>query len=117
MTASNLITAKVGVTMEDAEKIFKNIKLKKLPVVNKNNMLSGLITFRIFKNYLLKPKSNKDAYGRLKVAAAVGVSSDSIDRSKALVAAGVDAIVIDTAHGHSKGVLIFLKVLKRKIFN
>ena len=114
MTSTNLITAKVGVTMEDAESILQKHKIEKLPVVDKNNMLSGLITFRDIQKLSLKPKSNKDAYGRLKVAAAVGVSSDSIDRSKALVAAGVDAIVIDTAHGHSKGVLNILKSIKKE---
>ena len=113
MTSTNLITAKVGVTMEDAESILQKHKIEKLPVVDKNNMLSGLITFRDIQKLSLKPISNKDAYGRLKVAAAVGVSSDSIDRSKALVAAGVDAIVIDTAHGHSKGVLNILKSIKK----
>jgi IMP dehydrogenase len=114
MTSKNLVTAKVGVTMEDAESILQKHKIEKLPVVDKNNMLSGLITFRDIQKLSLKPKSNKDAYGRLKVAAAVGVSSDSTDRSKALVAAGVDAIVIDTAHGHSKGVLNILKSIKKE---
>jgi IMP dehydrogenase len=114
MTSTNLVTAKVGVTMEDAESILQKHKIEKLPVVDQNNMLSGLITFRDIQKLSLKPKSNKDAYGRLKVAAAVGVSSDSIDRSKALVAAGVDAIVIDTAHGHSKGVLNILKSIKKE---
>ena len=114
MTVSNLITAKVGVTMEDAEKILQKHKIEKLPVVNDNYELSGLITFRDIQKLSLKPKSNKDAYGRLKVAAAIGVSSDSLERCKALYDAGVDAIVIDTAHGHSKGVIDILKSVKKQ---
>ena len=114
MTVSNLITAKVGVTMEDAEKILQKHKIEKLPVVNDNYELSGLITFRDIQKLSLKPKSNKDAYGRLKVAAAIGVSSDSLERCKALYDAGVDAIVIDTAHGHSMGVIDILKSVKKQ---
>ena len=114
MTVSNLITAKVGVTMEDAEKILQKHKIEKLPVVNDKYELSGLITFRDIQKLSLKPKSNKDAYGRLKVAAAIGVSSDSLKRCKALYDAGVDAIVIDTAHGHSKGVIEILKSVKKQ---
>ncbi len=114
MTVSNLITAKVGVTMEDAEKILQKHKIEKLPVVNDNYELSGLITFRDIQKLSLKPKSNKDAYGRLKVAAAIGVSKDSLERCKALYDAGVDAIVIDTAHGHSKGVIDILKSVKKQ---
>ena len=114
MTVSNLITAKLGVTMEDAEKILQRHKIEKLPVVNDNFELSGLITFRDIQKLSLKPKSNKDAYGRLKVAAAIGVSKDSLERCKALYDAGVDAIVIDTAHGHSKGVIDILKSVKKQ---
>lgn len=114
MTVSNLVTAKVGVTMEDAEKILQKHKIEKLPVVNDKYELSGLITFRDIQKLSLKPKSNKDAYGRLKVAAAIGVSSDSLERCKALYDAGVDAIVIDTAHGHSKGVIDILKSVKKQ---
>ena len=114
MTVSNLITAKVGVTMEDAEKILQKHKIEKLPVVNDNYELSGLITFRDIQKLSLKPKSNKDAYGRLKVAAAIGVSKDSLERCKALYDAGVDAIVIDTAHGHSKGVIDILQSVKKQ---
>ncbi len=114
MTVSNLITAKVGITMEDAEKILQKHKIEKLPVVNDKYELSGLITFRDIQKLSLKPMSNKDAYGRLKVAAAIGVSSDSLERCKALYDAGVDAIVIDTAHGHSKGVIDILKSVKKQ---
>jgi len=116
MTFLNLVTAKVGVTMEDAEQILQKHKIEKLPVVNDKYELSGLITFRDIQKLSLKPKSNKDAYGRLKVAAAIGVSDDSLERCKALYDAGVDAIVIDTAHGHSKGVVDILKIVKKTIF-
>jgi len=114
MTFLNLVTAKVGVTMEDAEQILQKHKIEKLPVVNDKYELSGLITFRDIQKLSLKPKSNKDAYGRLKVAAAIGVSDDSLERCKALYDAGVDAIVIDTAHGHSKGVVDILKIVKKR---
>ena len=114
MTKSNLVTADVGVTMQEAESILQKHKIEKLPVVNSKNELSGLITFRDIQKLSLKPKSNKDDFGRLKVAAAIGVSDDYIDRCKALVDAGVDAIVIDTAHGHSKGVINVLKQIKKQ---
>ena len=114
MTKSNLVIANVGVTMQEAESILQKHKIEKLPVINSKNELSGLITFRDIQKISLKPKSNKDDFGRLKVAAAIGVSDDSIDRCKALVDAGVDAIVIDTAHGHSKGVINVLKQIKKQ---
>ena len=114
MTKSNLVIANVGVTMQEAESILQKHKIEKLPVVNSKNELSGLITFRDIQKISLKPKSNKDDFGRLKVAAAIGVSDESIDRCKALVDAGVDAIVIDTAHGHSKGVINVLKQIKKQ---
>ena len=114
MTKSNLVTADVGVTMQEAESILQKHKIEKLPVVNSKNELSGLITFRDIQKLSLKPKSNKDNFGRLKVAAAIGVSDDSIDRCNALVDAGVDAIVIDTVHGHSKGVINVLKQIKKQ---
>ncbi|MDA8589482.1 IMP dehydrogenase [Flavobacteriaceae bacterium] len=114
MTKSNLVIANVGVTMQEAESILQKHKIEKLPVVNSKNELSGLITFRDIQKISLKPKSNKDDFGRLKVAAAIGVSDDSIDRCKALVDVGVDAIVIDTAHGHSKGVINVLKQIKKQ---
>ena len=114
MTKSNLVIANVGVTMQEAKSILQKHKIEKLPVVNSKNELSGLITFRDIQKISLKPKSNKDDFGRLKVAAAIGVSDDSIDRCKALVDAGVDAIVIETAHGHSKGVINVLKQIKKQ---
>jgi IMP dehydrogenase len=94
--------------------ILQKHKIEKLPVVSKQNKLLGLITFRDIQKLFLKPKSNKDSFGRLKVAAAIGVSNDSIKRCEALCKAGVDAVVIDTAHGHSKGVLNILKKIKDK---
>ena len=117
MTKSNLITANEGVTMDEAEIILQKHKIEKLPVVDKQNKLKGLITFRDIQKIFLKPKSNKDSYGRLKVAAAIGVSTESLKRCEALCKAGVDAIVIDTAHGHSKGVLNILKKIKEKFTN
>ena len=113
MTTANLITAKEGVTMGEAEEILQKHKIEKLPVIDKNKNLVGLITFRDIQKLSLKPISNKDKFGRLKVAAAIGVSSDSLLRCKALYEAGIDAIVIDTAHGHSKGVLNILKNIKK----
>jgi IMP dehydrogenase len=114
MTTANLITAKEGVTMGEAEQILQKHKIEKLPVIDKKKNLVGLITFRDIQKLSLKPISNKDKFGRLKVAAAIGVSNDSLLRCKALHKAGVDAIVIDTAHGHSKGVLNILKNIKKE---
>ncbi len=105
MTKDGLITAPVGTTLEEAEKILGKHKIEKLPVVDGEGILKGLITVKdIFKRRQF-PDANKDEHGRLRVAAAVGVSRDSVDRARALVGAGVDAIVIDSAHGHSENVL------------
>lgn len=112
MTSENLVTAKEGTTLTKAEDILQEHKIEKLPVVDGNYKLVGLITFRDITKLTLKPISNKDEYGRLRVAAAVGVTADAIDRAGALVNAGVDAIVIDTAHGHTKGVVNVLKEVK-----
>jgi IMP dehydrogenase len=112
MTSKNLITAKKGTSLGDAEEILQKHKIEKLPVVDSNNKLVGLITFRDITKHSSKPIANKDTYGRLRVAAAVGVSGDVIDRTKALVNAQVDAIVIDTAHGHTKGVSDVVKKIK-----
>jgi IMP dehydrogenase len=113
MTASNLVTAPKGITLTEAEVILQEHKIEKLPVVDDKFQLAGLITFRDITKLTQKPKANKDQYGRLLAAAAVGVTPDSFDRVEALVAAGVDAIVIDTAHGHSKGVVHILKEVKK----
>ena len=112
MTSKNLITAKKGTSLGDAEEILQKHKIEKLPVVDSNNKLVGLITFRDITKHSSKPIANKDTYGRLRVAAAVGVSGDVMDRIKALVNAQVDAIVIDTAHGHTEGVSDVVKKIK-----
>ena len=112
MTSKNLITVNKGTSLDDAEEILQKHKIEKLPVVDSNNILVGLITFRDITKHSSKPIANKDSYGRLRVAAAVGVSGDVMDRTKALVNAQVDAIVIDTAHGHSAGVSDVVKKIK-----
>ncbi|MEC4113609.1 IMP dehydrogenase [Myroides pelagicus] len=113
MTKENLVTAAEGTTLEQAEGILQENKIEKLPVVNKEYKLVGLITFRDITKLTLKPNANKDKFGRLRVAAALGVTADAVDRAKALVSAGVDALIIDTAHGHSKGVVGVLKEVKK----
>ena len=117
MTTENLITAKEGTSLEDAEGILQNHKIEKLPVINSDNVLVGLITFRDITKHIAKPYSNKDEFGRLRVAAAVGVTHDLLERTSALVKSNVDAIVIDTAHGHSKGVADALKSVKKEFPN
>ncbi len=112
MTSENLVTAPEGITLAEAEDILQAHKIEKLPVVDENQQLVGLITFRDITKLTQKPIANKDKYGRLLVAAAVGVTADAVDRVSALVASGVDAVVIDTAHGHSKGVVGVLKAVK-----
>ncbi len=114
MTSKNLVTVAEGTSMEEAEEILQAHKIEKLPVVNKDYKLIGLITFRDITKLTQKPIANKDQYGRLRVAAALGVTPDVIERATALVNAGVDAVVIDTAHGHSKGVVTVLKEVKKK---
>ena len=114
MTSENLVTAEEGTTLTEAEVILQNYKIEKLPVVNENYKLVGLITFRDITKLTQKPIANKDEFGRLRVAAAIGVTPDAVDRAGALVDAGVDAIVIDTAHGHTQGVVNVLKEVKAK---
>ncbi|CAI8215579.1 MAG: Inosine-5'-monophosphate dehydrogenase [Flavobacteriaceae bacterium] len=114
MTSENLITVNEGTSLEEAELILQNHKIEKLPVINSSNVLVGLITFRDMTKHRAKPNGNKDQFGRLRVAAAVGVTSDLIERTAALVASNVDAVVIDTAHGHTKGVVNALKLVKDK---
>lgn len=112
MTSENLVTAGEGTSLQQAEAILQDHKIEKLPVVTADNTLVGLITFRDITKLTLKPNANKDIYGRLRVAAAIGVTGDAVERASALVKAGVDAIVIDTAHGHTKGVVDILKLVK-----
>ncbi len=112
MTFENLVTVAEGTSLEQAEGILQLNKIEKLPVVNGDNVLVGLITFRDITKLSQKPIANKDMYGRLRVAAAIGVTSDALERTEALVKAGVDAVVIDTAHGHTKGVAMLLKKVR-----
>ena len=114
MTVDNLITVKEGTSLEEAEGILQTHKIEKLPVVDTENALVGLITFRDITKHTTKPIANKDYYGRLRVAAAVGVTGDVLERTAALVKSDVDAIVIDTAHGHTKGVVEVLKKVKNQ---
>lgn len=110
MTKAPLITAPKGCTLDDAEKIFSQNRVEKLPIVDKDGRLDGLITIKDLKKRKEYPNANKDSYGRLRVAAAIGVGQ--LDRAKALVDAGVDVIVIDSAHGHSKGIIDTLREVK-----
>ncbi|WP_292891770.1 IMP dehydrogenase [Nonlabens sp.] len=112
MTSKDLVTAKTGTSLQQAEIILQQHKIEKLLVVDEEGKLEGLITFRDITKLTLQPNANKDQYGRLRVAAAIGVTGDAVERARALVAAGVDAVVIDTAHGHTKGVVDVLKLVK-----
>jgi len=117
MTSNNLITAPIGTTLEKSKEILQKHRIEKLLVVDKNGELVGLITVKDIQKKEEFPNSCKDKSGRLRVAAAVGVGKDAIERAVALSDADVDAIVIDTAHGHSKGVLNTVKIIKSKIGN
>ncbi|CAG9615018.1 Inosine-5'-monophosphate dehydrogenase [Bacillus rhizoplanae] len=114
MTKENLITAPVHTTLEDAEKILQKHKIEKLPLVDDNGVLQGLITIKDIEKVIEFPNSAKDKQGRLLVGAAVGVTADAMQRIDALVKANVDVIVIDTAHGHSKGVLDKVREVREK---
>ncbi len=114
MTKDNLVTAAVGTSLKDAEAILQENKIEKLLIVNDAYKLEGLITFRDITKLTLKPSANKDNFGRLRVAAALGVTADAVERAEALVKSGVDAVIIDTAHGHTKGVVSVLKAVKAK---
>lgn len=113
MTSENLITTRQSANLEDAAEILQQYKIEKLPVVDGENRLVGLITYKDITKAKDKPFACKDEQGRLRVAAGIGVTADSLERATALVEAGVDAIVIDTAHGHSKGVAEMLKLIKQ----
>jgi len=114
MTSENLVTVHEGISMSDAEEILQAHKIEKLPVIDKENRLVGLITFRDITKVSLKPHANKDSYGRLRVAAAVGVTLDAVERCAALVKSSVDGVVIDTAHGHTHSVVNVLKKIKNE---
>ena len=112
MTKENLVTAKMGISMDEALDIMKQYKIEKLPLVDDDFMLVGLITIKDIEKSIEHPNSAKDSSGRLLAGAAVGVTMDMLDRIEALVKANVDAIVVDTAHGHSKGVLDAVRKIK-----
>ena len=113
MTSTNLVTAPKGTDLKKAEQILQKHKIEKLPVVDAKGKLTGLITYKDIQKFKNFPNACKDEHGRLRVGAAVGVTADTMDRVKALVNAGVDVIAIDTAHGHSKGVITMLKTVKK----
>ncbi|MDB5261116.1 MAG: dehydrogenase [Adhaeribacter sp.] len=112
MTRNNLITAKKGISLTEAEDILQEYKIEKLPVIDAEGKLEGLITYKDILKKKDRPNACKDEFGRLRVGAAVGVTPDTLDRVAALVEAGVDVISIDTAHGHSQGVLDAVKKIK-----
>ena len=112
MTKEPLITAPVGTSLKEAESILQRHKIEKLPLVDEKGNLSGLITIKDIEKVIEFPNSAKDEHGRLLVAAAVGITSDTFERTKALLEAGADAIVIDTAHGHSEGVIRKIKEIR-----
>lgn len=112
-----LVVAHPGITFEEAADILQQNRIEKLPVVDDSNKLIGLITYRDIIKVKQRPMACKDAMGRLRVAAGIGITNDMYDRADALVAAGVDAMVLDTAHGHSKNVITSLKELKRRYKN
>lgn len=113
MTSENLITTRQSTNLEEATEILQRHKIEKLPVVDSNGRLIGLVTYKDIKKAKDKPNACKDSLGRLRVAAGIGVTPDSMQRAEALVKAGVDALVIDTAHGHSAGVVGVLEEVKR----
>ncbi len=114
MTKDNLVTVAQGTSLKEAEIILQKHKIEKLPVVSEDGKLLGLITFRDITKLTQKPIANKDQFGRLRVAAALGVTPDVMERAEALVHAQIDAVVVDTAHGHTRGVVRVLKELKQK---
>jgi IMP dehydrogenase len=110
MTKAPLVTAKPGITLDDAAKVLQKHKIEKLPIVDENNRLQGLVTIKDIEKREQFPNANKDKHGRLRVGAAIGVGQ--LDRVKALVEAGVDVVVLDSAHGHSQGIIDTLKEIK-----
>ncbi|WP_053955854.1 IMP dehydrogenase [Inediibacterium massiliense] len=112
MTKENLVTAREGISMEEAEKVLKSRKIEKLPIIDEEGYLKGLITIKDIEKTIKYPNSAKDERGRLIVGAAIGITGDMMERAEAIVKAGVDVIVIDTAHGHSQGVLEAVKKIK-----
>ncbi|WLR41894.1 IMP dehydrogenase [Bacillus carboniphilus] len=117
MTKENLVTASVGTTLEEAERILQTYKIEKLPLVDEHGILKGLITIKDIEKVIEFPNSAKDEYGRLLIGAAVGVTSDTMIRVEKLVEAGVDVIVVDTAHGHSIGVINMVRSIREEYPN
>ncbi len=115
MTSENLVTVPVGTTLDEAREILHQHKVEKLPVVDERGYLKGLITVKDIQKKIQYPNATKDDQGRLRVAAAVGVGRDAFERASALVAANVDVIIVDTAHGHSSGVLEMVRLIKREL--
>jgi len=113
MTKAPLVTAKVGITLEEAAKVLQEHKIEKLPIVDENDVLQGLVTIKDIEKKEKFPNANKDEHGRLRVGAAIGVGQ--LDRATALVEAGVDVIVLDSAHGHSQGIIDTLKLIKKTL--
>jgi IMP dehydrogenase len=113
MTKAPLVTAKVGITLDDAAKVLQEHKVEKLPIVDENDVLQGLVTIKDIEKREKFPNANKDEHGRLRVGAAIGVGQ--LDRATALVEAGVDVIVLDSAHGHSQGIIDTLKLIKKTL--
>ena len=114
MTTGNLVTAPVGTTLEEAEQILQKHRIEKLPVVDKHGKLKGLITFKDIQKKKHYPNACKDQHGRLRVGAAVGIAADTLERVDALINAGVDVVIVDTAHGHQQGVLDMVKRVRAK---
>jgi len=114
MTSENLVTAPIGTTLDRAEHILQKHRIEKLPVVDKTGRLRGLITFKDIQKKKHHPFASKDKHGRLSAGAAVGVTDDTLDRVGALIKAGVDVVIVDTAHGHSLGVLDMVKRIKKE---
>src|SRR5215831_15498507 len=115
MTVRNLVTAPVGTTLAEAREILHRNKIEKLPVVDADGRLMGLITVKDIQKKIQYPNATKDERGRLRVGAAVGVGSDAIERAEALAAAGADVLVVDTAHGHSRGVIDMVRTLRSRV--
>jgi IMP dehydrogenase len=115
MTSRNLVTAPIGTTLAEAEAILHRHKVEKLPVVDADGRLKGLITVKDIQKKIEFPQATKDERGRLRVGAAVGVGPDAVERAQALVAAGADVLVVDTAHGHSRGVVDMVRLIKSRL--
>lgn len=114
MTAEKLVTAKLGTTLDDAERILQQHRIEKLPIVDEDGLLVGLMTVKDIQKKKKYPNAAKDDQGRLRVGAAVGIAADTLDRVQALVDAGVDVVIVDTAHGHTAGVISMVRSVKER---